>query len=308
MRERMIVDTAEDFLAAVAARPFPRCYPATAKAAFLVAPDGFQLATESAQDNRYMAMDKRIDSDRARAQHAELVRRLSTSLPTFAFPGDPDCPDGLFPNNAHATTNGRLIVGRMCHRVRQREAERHDIHEFFQSVLGYEIVDLSKQDFVAELTGALVIDRARGIGYCGLSDRCDRAGAEAMHDAFGLDLTFCFDLAQGEYHTNVVLAVLAGRAAIIAPDGFADADVPKAITAVYRNQSLLLDEKQKSAYAANAITLDDSRVWMSDTAVASLSTGDHDLLGTWGFTVETVAIDEIEKAGGSLRCCVAEIF
>ncbi|MFZ2236249.1 MAG: amidinotransferase, partial [Dokdonella sp.] len=85
----MIVDTAEDFLAAVAARPYPSRYPATAKAAFLVAPDGFQLAAESAQDNRYMAMDQRIDADRARAQHAELIRRLSASLPTFAFPGDP---------------------------------------------------------------------------------------------------------------------------------------------------------------------------------------------------------------------------
>ena len=304
----MIVDTVEDFLAAVAAREYPSCYPATAKAAFLVAPDGFKLAAESAQDNRYMAMGKRVDVDRARAQHAELVRRLSASLPTFAFPGDPDCPDGLFPNNAHATTNGRLIVGRMCHPVRQRETQRHDIHEFFQSVLGYEIVDLSERDLVAELTGSLVIDRTRGIGYCGLSDRCDRAGAEAMHDAFGLDLTFCFDLAEGEYHTNVVLAVLAGRAAIIAPDGFADADVPKAISAFYGNQSLLLDEKQKVAYAANAITLDDSRVWMSDTALASLTLRDHERLGTWGFTVDAVAIDEIEKAGGSLRCCVAEIF
>ncbi len=304
----MIVDTAEDFLGAVAARPYPCRYPATAKAAFLVAPDGFRLAAESAQDNRYMAMDQHIDADRARAQHAELVRRLSASLPTLAFPGDPECPDGLFPNNVHATTSGRLIVGRMCHPVRQREAERHDIHEFFQSVLGYEIADLSEQDFVAELTGALVIDRARGIGYCGLSDRCDRAGAAAMHDAFGLELTFCFDLAQAEYHTNVVLAVLAGRAAIIAPDGFADADVPTAITAFYQGQSLLLDRKQKASYAANAITLDDSRVWMSETAAASLSAREHEQLAGWGFAVEAVALDEIEKAGGSLRCCVAEIF
>ncbi|MEO6076807.1 MAG: arginine deiminase-related protein [Dokdonella sp.] len=304
----MIVDTAHEFLAAIAARPYPSCHPATAKAAFLVAPDGFQLAAESAQDNRYMAMDERIDADRARAQHAELVRRLSASLPTFAFPGDPECPDCLFPNNVHATTTGRLIIGRMCHPVRRREAERHDIHAFFGSVLGYEIVDLSEQDFVAELTGSLVIDRSRGIGFCGLSDRCDRAGAEAMHDAFGLELTFCFDLAEGEYHTNVVLAILAGRAAIIASDGFADARAPAAITTFYQGQSLLLNQKQKSAYAANAITLDDCRVWMSETAAASLSPSDHEQLGAWGFAVEAVALDEIEKAGGSLRCCVAEIF
>lgn len=304
----MIVDTAEAFLAAVAARPWPRRYPATAKAAFLLAPDGFQLATESAQDNRYMAMDQRVDADRARAQHAELVRRLSASVPTFAFPGDPDCPDGLFPNNVHATANGKLIIGRMRHPVRQREAERDDIHAFFQSVLGYEIVDLSEQDFVAELTGALVIDRSRGIGYCGLSERCDRAGALAMHEAFGLDLSFLFHLAEGEYHTNVVLSVLAGRAAIIAPDGFADADVPKAISRFYNDQAVHIDPSQKAAYIANAIALDDRRVWMSETAACALLSPQVDQLASWGFAVESVALDEIEKAGGSLRCCVAEIF
>jgi hypothetical protein len=73
------------------------------------------------------------------------------------------------------------------------------------------------------LTGALVIDRARGLGYCGLSERCDAEGARLMHEAFGLRATLLFDLAPGEYHTNVVLAVLAGRAAVVCPRGFADA-------------------------------------------------------------------------------------
>ena len=50
-------------------------------------------------------------------------------------------------------------------------------------------------DLVAELTGSLIIDRARGVGYCGLSERCDMAGARAMHQAFDLRLTFCFELA-----------------------------------------------------------------------------------------------------------------
>src|SRR6185312_6443401 len=54
------------------------------------------------------------------------------------------------------------------------------------------------------------------------SERCDMAGARAMHDAFGLRLMFCFELAQGEYHTNVMMTSLAGRAVILAPDGFAD--------------------------------------------------------------------------------------
>ena len=304
----MIVDSASEFLAAIAARSYPSRYPATAKAAFLVAPDGFRLADESARDNRYMAMDQRIDADRARAQHAELVRRLSASLPTFAFPGDPECPDGLFPNNVFATSRRSLIVGSMRHPVRRREAQREDIHRYFAEVVGYDTVDLSDQNFVAELTGSLIIDHARGVGFCGLSERCDRVGAAAMHEALGLDLTFCFELSVSEYHTNVVLASLAGRAAIIAPDGFADAAVPAAIAAFYEGRVVNLSREQKSAYAANAITLDSTRVWMSATAERSLHPGQRQQLADWGFAVEAVDLAEIEKAGGSLRCCVAEIF
>src|SRR3546814_4406181 len=89
---------------------------------------------------------------------------------------------------------------------------------FFRDVLGYAETDLSGQPHPCELTGALVIDRARGLGFCGLSERCDEAGARLMHDAFGLRATLLFDLAPGEYHTNVVLAVLPGRAALVCPD------------------------------------------------------------------------------------------
>src|SRR3546814_11395097 len=110
----------------------------------------------------------------------------------------------------------------MRHPVRRREAARDDIRAFFRDVLGYAETDLSGQPHPCELTGALVIDRARGLGFCGLSERCDEAGARLMHDAFGLRATLLFDLAPGEYHTNVVLAVLSGRAALVCPGGFAD--------------------------------------------------------------------------------------
>ena len=101
-------------------------------------------------------------------------------------------------------------------------------------MLDYAEIDLSTQPHPCELTGALVIDRARGLGFCGLSERCDEAGARLMHEAFGLRATLLFDLAPGEYHTNVVLAVLAGRAAIVCPDGFADPAVVDAIAALVR--------------------------------------------------------------------------
>src|SRR5690606_37590385 len=123
--------------------------------------------------------------------------------------------------------------GRMRHPVRRREAARQDIRGWFRDVAGYAELDLSTQPHACELTGALVIDRARGLGYCGLSERCDAAGAALLHDAFGLRATLAFDLAPGEYHANVVLAVLAGRAVLACPDGFADPAVARAIAGLY---------------------------------------------------------------------------
>jgi hypothetical protein len=192
--------------------------------------------------------------------------------------------------------------------VRQREAARPDIRGFFRDVLGYAETDLSAQPHACELTGALVIDRARGLGFCGLSERCDEAGARLMHEAFGLRATLLFDLAPGEYHTNVMLAVLAGRAAIVCPDGFADPAVVEAIAALYAPHAALLTPAEHAAFAGNAISASADTVWMSEGAAAALSSASRDVLESAGFAQHPVPLDAIEAAGGSLRCCVAEIY
>ena len=305
----MITTSPTEFLETYATlAPLPDAA-ATARAAYLVAPAEFTLAAESARDNRYMDMSLTVDPLKALAQHSALAQALRADIPVITFPGNPATPDAVFPNNVFATAQGRLIVGRMRHAVRQREAERADIRDFFGDVLGYDEIDLSGcDDLVAELTGSLIIDRARGIGYCGLSERCDMAGAQAMHKAFDLRLTLCFELAESEYHTNVVLSLLASRAAMIAADGFRDPAVPKVIAKAYGDRVIWLTPAQKQAFAANAIALSDDRVWMSACAAASLTAEQYEALAGYGFAVGAVELSEIEKAGGSLRCCVGEIY
>lgn len=282
--------------------------PATARAAFLVAPDGFRLAEQSARDNAYMADAAAFDAARASTQHRELQRALSAVLPTVCFAGSPDTPDALFPNNVFGTAAGRSIIGRMRHEVRQREAARSDIRAFFRDVLGRQEIDLSTQPHPCELTGALVIDRARGLGFCGLSERCDEAGARLMHDAFGLRATLLFDLAAGEYHTNVVLAVLAGRAAVVCPAGFAEPAAAAAIAGLYAPHAVVCDAAEHAAFVANCIALSADSVWMSAAAGRALSPAHRALLAAAGFRVEAVELDAIEAAGGSLRCCIGELF
>jgi hypothetical protein len=304
----VIVDTPADFRAALGTLRAPPPARVTAASALLVTPHGFRLAPESETDNHYMAAGATASEERALAEHAELARALAATLPVVVFAGDPEAPDAVFPNNVFATAPGRLIVGRMRHEVRRREAANAALREHFEG-LGYRVVDLSRRDdLVAELTGPLVVDHARGIGYCGLSGRCDRRGAEAMHEAFGLALTFVFELASDEYHTNVVASVLAGRALVIHEGSFVDPEVPRAIASVYGERVLRLSDAEKNAFAGNCLALAPDEVWMGARAEAALRPESRRALESWGFAVRSVALGEIEKAGGSLRCCVAEIF
>lgn len=303
----MITRHAADFFAAAAAQTFDASR-AVPKAVFLVAPEGMSLAAESAQDNTYMAMAERIDAEAALAEHRALAKALSAHVPVVTFPGDPSTPDAVFPNNVFATAPGSFVVGHMKHAVRQREAARRDIRAFFTSALGYREADLSLQSGIAELTGSLVIDRARNIGFCGLSERCDEAGAAAMHAAFGLDATLVFDLAPGEYHSNVLLQIYAGRFAVVCSDGFADANVAAAILAFYAPKAVPLGRDARLHYAGNGIAVASHAAFLSARAMAALSAAERDAFTQAGFTLHSVPLPQIEKAGGSLRCCIGEIF
>lgn len=308
----MIFRDPNEFLAHV--RTLMPDQPSCARAAFVIAPSGLRLAEESASDNLYMNLAVTVDVDRALSQHARLQKALSNSVPTIAFPGDSATPDAVFPNNVFATARvegeagGRFIIGRMRHALRQREAERSDVRRFFGDTLGYQTIDLRGMPGLSELTGTMVIDRARGIGFAGLSPRCDAEGVRAMYAAFGLRAVLAFELVEGEYHTNVVMSALAGKGIVIGPSAFADSGVVDALIQLYGDDTIALDADELRGFAGNCIALDHGRVWMSERAADALSSSTQARFAQRGWHVASVALDEIEKAGGSLRCCVAEIF
>lgn len=306
----MIFDDPQAFLGAV--RGLPASSPACAKAVFLVSPDGFGLDADSARDNAYMDLSVRIDGELARRQHADLHRALSRHMPTICFAGREDTPEAVFPNNVFATARaadgGRFLIGRMCHPARQREAERKDIQRFFMDTLGLRCIDLRTRPGLSELTGTLVIDRARGFGFAGMSPRCDAEGACSMDEAFGLNATLRIELAAGEYHSNVVFAVLAARALVVSPSGIANPAALDALIAIYRPQVIELDAAEKAAFAGNCIALDPNTVWMSERAADGLRGSSRNAFERAGFRIASVGLSEIEKSGGSLRCCTGEIF
>ncbi|WP_223789860.1 arginine deiminase-related protein [Marinicella meishanensis] len=306
----MLVKTVEEFKAAVVNQPFPIKQAGSMKAAFMVSPIGFRLDQQTAQDNEYMLMDQAVDVQLAMYQHQHLARAITdVGVPVVTFPGSADTPDAVFPNNAFATTHhNRYVIGSMKYDNRQKETERADIRQFFGELLGYEKYEIDHAKAVAELTGVLVPDRARNIGFVGMTERVDDAGVVALDEAFATDLMFQFDLAPGEYHTNVVMACLAGHACVMHRDSFADPAVVDAIAEFYQDRTLLITDEEKLAFVGNCISITERDVFFSQTALDALRPESKQTLESWGFVLHGVDVSELEKAGGSLRCMIGEIF
>ena len=304
----MIITQPAEFIEALKSNTFPADSPRTPKAVMMVEPVEFTVNSESALDNHYMDLAHKANPERARKQFQDLVSLIrKTGTEVLVFPGNANTPDDVFPNNVFGTVPGRLCIGSMRHPIRQLEAERTDIPQYFVD-RGYDIVDLREQDCIAELTGVLILDRARRIGFCGMSNRVDKAGVVAMHQAFGLRLSFCFDLTPDEYHTNVVFSVLAARACVLYPGSCANPEVPAAIEAAFPGRTLFLDKNEKDHFVGNCISLNDENLFMSQQAADALRPTSRSMLESWGFKIHSSELDELEKAGGSLRCMVAKVF
>lgn len=282
--------------------------PATMKAALLVGPEAFDVSTESAADNRYVCVESTANQERASEQHRLLQNSLEAlGVPVFRFEGRvPQC-DGVFVNNAFATTSTRLILGSMHHPGRRDEPRREDIRSALVERFGYEVQDLSSRDLVAELTGSLVVDRPRNVAFCGLSRRADRAGAAAMHEAFGFAATYAFELDASEYHTNVVLSVLAGRACVVFEPSVGE-PVGAVLDALYDGRVLRLSAEEKAGFVGNCLAATPDHVMMSDTAALALEDSSRRTLEAWGFQIVAVDVTEFEKSGGSLRCLIGELY
>ncbi|MEO7995460.1 MAG: arginine deiminase-related protein [bacterium] len=275
----------------------------------MVRPDGFRLSDQSIKDNRYMKRGT-VDPTLAKSQHAAVVEALETAgYAIEVVPGDPACPEACFLNNAFATTERGAIYGSLRHVDRAEEPRRPLVRKRLDS-LGYNTVgDLSGEaEVIAELTGSLIIDHARNVGFLGMSERVNQPGAERMAELFGLEAILQFDLTSAEYHTNTVLAVLPGKGAVIASDGFADPAIPQAIADFYDDSVVWLTPSQKRHFAANLLALDGKHVAMSAAAAEALGEAGLGFIRAQGYTPLIVPIGEIEKGGGSIRCLLCELW
>jgi hypothetical protein len=106
------------------------------------------------------------------------------------------------------------------------------------------------------------------------------------------------------------MSVLAGRALVLHAGSFADPEVAtchrRPLCAARRLAERCREGRTSSATASPS---PNDTVFMSARADAALTADPtRQILMHAGFSVRSVDLSEIEKAGGSLRCCVAEVF
>lgn len=185
------------------------------------------------------------------------------------------------------------------------EGEREDIRSWFRDE-GYREVEMAEftQD-PAELTGVLIIDHLRKLGFCGLSNRVSEKSARAFEKVFDLDEVWAFPISI--YHTNVGLSILAGRVVLFCPQMFHDPEDANRLREIYP-QRIELSEYQMANFAGNALAVSDQDVMMSLRGFESLNAEQLSQFDEYGFSLQAIDLSEIEKSGGSMRCLLAEIF
>lgn len=297
----MLVTTAQDFR--IQQFPLWGHRTPTADRFLLIRPDRFDV--RGCDDNAFADLDSGKDQELLFQQHAnvvDLLRKLGKEVQLFPGMNAHD----TFCNNVFGTDRcRRLVVGNMFNPVRKAEADRPDVIRWFLDQ-GYEVVKVSDVTHdAAELTGVLVIDHLRNIGFCGLSNRCTLKGAEVLQQTFGLSAVYVFPI--NIYHTNVGLSILAGRVCVICPEMFVNPDDAQAILDFYP-QHIVLSKQQMDAFAGNVLAVSGEDVVISSSGFCAWSDEQKKRLSEFGFLLHHVDLSELEKSGGSMRCLLAELF
>lgn len=287
----------------------------------LVRPYAFNFNKETALDNVYQECPKKISEDeikkRALEEFEEALRLLRENNIHVDVIEDFDdtTPDSIFPNNVFVTFPGKVFISQMYANNRSREYKK--ILPQLKKIIDYnkaQVIDFRNDEGkVLEGTGALVIDRWKGICYGSLSKRCNKEEFLKFAKVFNLKPIYFRSEDKGKdiYHTNVLMMV-AEKFAIIADNLIVEnkEEVLKSLRDSGK-EIIFLKEDEFKNYAANAIELrgnDKNILVISKSAYDSL-TSEHKKIIEKYDKILSIDVKTIEKyGGGSIRCMIAENF
>ena len=252
---------------------------------------------------------------------ATALRRAGVEVLIAPDTPQPAKPDAIFPNNwVSFHFDGTVALYPMM--APNRRAERRE------EILGQVVregrfrvtrtIDLTHREAEGKFlegTGSLVLDRPRRVAYASLSSRTDLDVLGEFAQLLDYELvTFEAQDAgsQPVYHTNVVMAIGSGFAAVcgeaIALQSHRDAVMNRLRAGGH--DIVDISRHQMQAFAANLLELSSASgplVALSTTAWRSLGPAQRRILESHAEVIP-VAIPTIERiGGGGVRCMLAEL-
>lgn len=232
----------------------------------------------------------------------------------------------MFVNNWYSLCHGALVLYPM--KCPNRAAERRpELVAWLRSLPGAEReLDLTPAEQAApstalEGTGSLVFDHLRRTAYMARSERSDEAlacqAADFIFDCSGELHAFDATDAQGRpiYHTNVVMSVGTGFA-VVCDEAIADAQQRAALLAALRRNGrdvVQITRAQMGSMCGNVLELRDARglplLALSQRAHDAFTPAQRATLLRHVVRLVATNIDTLETiGGGSVRCCLGELF
>jgi len=240
-------------------------------------------------------MDPARPVDRARA-----VAQWEAVVDAYTAAGDevvtvepvPGLPDMVFAANAGIVAGGRVLLSRFRHPERAGEEQAYDTA--FRA-LGF--TDVTPASYVNEGEGDYL--RVGGLVLAGSGFRTDPRAHDEVAEFLGLPVVALDLVDERFYHLDTTLAVLDDDLVAYWPPAFS----PRSAGTLRElfGDAVIATEGDAVAFGLNA-TSDREVVVLSGTA-----TGLAASLRERGFTTVGVDTSELQKAGGSVKCCTLEL-
>ncbi len=244
--------------------------------------------------NPWMDPDVPTDTGKAvaeweslRAVYRELGHRVDLIDPV------PGLPDMVYAANGATVLGDRVLVANFRHE--QRSGESTAYKEWFQQQPdGYQVTAAS---YTNEGEGDYLVAGRRILAGTGF--RTEPAAHAEAQDVFGTPVVTLTLIDPRYYHLDTALAVLDDETVMYNPAAFSPGSLT-VLKTLYPDAILATDE-EAGVFGLNAVS-DGHHVVLS-AAAPSLAAK----LSARGFTPIAVALPELLKGGGSIKCCTLEL-
>ncbi|MGA2088208.1 MAG: arginine deiminase-related protein [Stellaceae bacterium] len=225
----------------------------------------------------------------------QMLERLGARIDLV--PPEAELHDLVFTANSAVVMDGVALLAHFRHVERQRE-EAHS-ERCFRALMARGVIAAVRrmpEGLVQEGAGDCVWDRARQMFWMGYGPRSHRDAARVMRETFGLE-TQPLELADPRfYHMDTALSPLPRGEMMYVPAAFTAEGLRQIRDRVAPEQRIELGAKDATAFAANAVCVDD------DIVLSGCSAGLRRRLEAAGYRVHATPLGAFHRSGGSAFC------